>query len=284
MRSIWVSGVWITTGQIMSEIHLQAGAASLTVDASNGGRLSSLEIADRQLLVIEGSLGPLQWGSYPMVPWAGRVRDGSFEFGGIAQQLEQNLPPHSAHGVGFVSSWERIGPDAIALDMADRWPYGGRVTQQFELSPDSLTITMTVEATEDMPVMVGWHPWFARYLNTDAGPVEAEPAFGPARMYELDDTAIPTGRLVAVPPGPWDNCFTELEREPVITWPGVVELALSSSCDHWVIYTEPEQALCVEPQSQAPDAFNRDARVLAAGRRLEAWFRMAWTDLSAADR
>lgn len=261
----------------MSEVHLQADAASLVVDASNGGRLSSLEIADRQLLVLEGSLGPMQWGSYPMVPWAGRVRGGSFDFGGITHQLEQNLPPHSAHGVGFNSQWEVRGPDSIALDMSDRWPYGGRVTQHFELTQDSLIITMSVEATEDMPVMVGWHPWFNRYLDTGDGPVEAELGFGSARMYELDETAIPTGRLVPVPPGPWDNCFTELERDPVITWPGVAELVLSSSCDHWVFYTEPERALCVEPQSQAPDAFNRDVRVLAAGHRLEAWFRVAWT-------
>ncbi len=212
-----------------------------------------------------------------MVPWAGRVRGGNFEFGGIAHRLEQNLPPHSAHGIGFVSPWDVTGPDKIALDMAGRWPFGGRVTQRFDLTPDRLTITMTVEATEDMPVMVGWHPWFNRFLESGDGPVAAVLDFGPARMYELDDTAIPTGRLVPVPEGPWDNCFTELDREPVVTWPGVIEVALSSSCDHWVIYTEPERALCVEPQTLAPDAFNRDVEVLAAGELLEVWFRMDWT-------
>ena len=31
---------------------------------------------------------------------------------------------------------------------------------------------------------------------------------------------------------------------------------MSSSCDHWVVYDEPEHAVCIEPQSGPPDAFN----------------------------
>jgi aldose 1-epimerase len=44
---------------------------------------------------------------------------------------------------------------------------------------------------------------------------------------------------------------------PKLVWPdGDVTLEVSSSCDHWVVYTEPPHAVCVEPQSGPPDAFN----------------------------
>ncbi len=261
----------------MSDLRLVSGTASVIVDASNGGRLASLSVDDVELLVPPGSDGPLQWGCYPMVPWAGRVRDGRFEFEGDHHQLPRNLAPHSAHGVGFTSPWSIVDGRTIGLDLGSPWPFGGRATQRFDLDDGGLTITMTVEASSRMPVMVGWHPWFNRSIDGGGGPVEARLTFGPSRMYELDSAAIPTGALVAPPPGPWDNCFTSLQHQPTIEWPGILTLGLTSSCDHWVVYTEPAHALCVEPQSDAPDAFNRDPAVIRTGEQLQAWFRIAWT-------
>ena len=264
---------------------MEAGPAVVVVDAERGGRLAGLDVDGRPLLFVTGTDDAMQWGSYPMVPWAGRVRDGLFTFEGVRYELPRNLPPHSAHGTGFSSRWtvldEHVTPLGasveLALDLGPPWPLGGRTTQRFELDPTGLTVTLAVEAERDMPAMVGWHPWFARYLPGPAGePVEARLRFSARSMYELDDVAIPTGRLVSPPPGPWDNCFTGFEGGPVIDWPGLVGLRLSSSCDHWVIYTEPEHALCVEPQSGPPDQFNRGPQVVRAGERMEAWYRLAW--------
>ncbi|MGH1494186.1 MAG: aldose 1-epimerase [Acidimicrobiales bacterium] len=275
----------------MPNMHLATESVSLIVDPEHGGRLASLEIAGSQVLVVEPTLGTLQWGSYPMVPWAGRIRDGSFAHGGITHQMPCNLPPHAAHGTGFTSQWTVVDEATIALDLGSPWPFPGRVTQHFALSDDELVITMSLSAAVDMPAMLGWHPWFARYMPVGDMPVgdmpiedkrvedervEAELSFGSAMMYELDESAIPTGDLVTPPPGPWDNCFTSLQRQPSIRWPGVLELDLQSSCDHWVIYTEPEHALCVEPQSGPPDAFNRNPMVIEAGQDYQAWFRLAW--------
>jgi aldose 1-epimerase len=170
-----------------------------------------------------------------------------------------------------------VDEQTISLELGEPWPLGGRVTQRFELSDADLLISMTVEATQSMPVMLGWHPWFNRYLDGPQGRTEAQLTYGPCDMYELDDTAIPTGARITPPPGPWDNCFVALGREPVISWPGVIDLELTSSCDHWVIYTEPEHALCIEPQTDAPDVFNRTPTVLEAGESTTAWFRLRWS-------
>jgi aldose 1-epimerase len=95
-------------------------------------------------------------------------------------------------------------------------------------------------------------------------------------MYELDAQAIPTGRLVDPPEGPWDNCFTALQSAPTLDWAGALRLRLGSSADHWVIYDEPEHAICVEPQTAAPDAFNRTPQVVEAGASMHAEFWLAW--------
>ena len=266
----------------MSTFRLVSGNGAVVVDAARGGRLASLTVGGHELLVTEGGRGRRRrsdaLGLVPDGAVAGRVRDGRFGFGGRSHQLPRNLPPHSAHGIGLTSAWQRIDDRTIGLELGPPWPFGGLATQRFDLEPGGLTITMTVEADLDMPIMVGWHPWFVRRLPDPGGgePVEAELRFGPGPMYELDATAIPTGRLVPAPPGPWDNCFTALQRPPSIRWPGLLDLTLTSSCDHWVVYTEPAHALCVEPQSDAPDAFNRAPTVIAAGDRLEAWFRLGW--------
>ncbi|MEM9562526.1 MAG: aldose epimerase [Actinomycetota bacterium] len=275
----------------MSQLSLESGPASTIVDTKAGGRLSALLVDDLPLLFTAPSVS-VQWGSYPMVPWAGRVADGRFGFAGATHQLPLNMAPHAIHGVGFTSPWTvvdeatgsagRARVATIALDLPEPWPFGGRAVQRFELTGEALTIELAVTAEVDMPVMLGWHPWFNRHLGmADGSTVEAELTFLARSMYELDDRAIPTGRLVEPTPRPWDNCFTDVEQGPVLRWPGLVDLTLTSSCDHWVVFDRPGHAVCVEPQSAAPDVFNRAPEAggpptLAGGETARAWFRLAW--------
>ncbi len=256
-------------------MQLSAGPAEVVIDLTNGGRLASLRL-DGLPLVFTGGSSPLQWGSYPMVPWAGRVADGRFAFRGQDHQLALNMAPHAIHGVGFTNTWRQLDAETIGLDLTPLWPFGGWVEQRFDLDSTSLRLTMTVRADRDMPVILGWHPWFNRFLGRDGSPIEVELSFEASSMYELDDRAIPTGRLIPPCPGPWDHCFTGVTQEPRLRWPGLVELQLQSSCQHWVVFDQPRHALCVEPQTAAPDEFNREPTVVAAGQQLDAWFLLTW--------
>jgi len=98
-------------------------------------------------------------------------------------------------------------------------------------------------------------------------------------MYRRDDEGIPDGTLVPVPPGPWDDCFTGVHTPPVLSWPGGPTVTITSSCDHWVVYDQPVDALCVEPQTGPPDQFNLGAAagaVVTPGTPLVAWMRLSW--------
>ena len=178
-----------------------------------------------------------------------------------------------------MQQWTQVDENQIAADLGPDWPLGGSVTQTFALADDALDITLSVIAGDhQMPAMVGWHPWFRRRLLQEPSS-SAQLSFDAGTMYELDDVMIPTGTKIEPSDGPWDSCFTDVTQPLSVTWPGVLRLDLTSSCDHWVVYDQPEHAVCVEPQSDAPDAFNRSPTTLEPGQSLTETFRLAWSAL-----
>ncbi|MFL5686145.1 MAG: aldose 1-epimerase [Chloroflexota bacterium] len=241
-------------------IVLTRDGATLTVDPTAGGRFASLVVGGHEILVTDGD-GPLWWGCYPMVPFAGRIRDGRFRFRGRTYQLPLTMPPNAIHGTVLERAWQvtfrRDDRVELESDLGADWPFRGRVTQAIALVPGGLEATLTVEATDPMPVVLGWHPWFRRQLVGAA----AELDFEAHSMYARDPAGLPTGATIAPTPRPWDDAFTDLVIPPRLTWPGVLRLDLRSTAPFWVVFDEREEAICVEPQTGPPDAFNLAASV-----------------------
>ena len=237
----------------MNDVHsITAGPVRVAVDPEAGGRIAQITVAGTPLLVGRDEADPLAWGAYPMVPWAGRVRHGRFEFHGVTYELPRNHEGHAMHGVGYTSEWVVTSHTATRIDLRldlptdATWPFGGVVLQAFEVSDRAVTGAMSVTATERaFPVSFGWHPWFRKPSRLD---------FAPTAMYRRDDDHIAVDELVDVPPGPWDDCFVNVE--PIGLTIGGVDVMLSSPCTEWVVYDEPPHATCVEPQTAPPDAFN----------------------------
>jgi aldose 1-epimerase len=254
-------------------LDLRAGDVRVVVRPEHGGRIGSVSVGGRELLVTGHPLGPIYWGSYPMAPWAGRIRHGRFSFAGADHELPLAAPPHALHGVVFDRPWRVDGPDRISIDLDGRWPYRGRVAQRFAVTEDGLDVEMVLEADEPMPAVVGWHPWFRRALEPGGEVVTL--TLDAADMLMRDEEGIPSGERTAPPDGPWDDCFTGLRADPVLAWPGL-RLTLSSSCAWWVVYTFPAYAVCVEPQSGPPDAANSGPEVAAPGAPLEHTMSWRW--------
>jgi aldose 1-epimerase len=245
-------------------LELRAGEAVLRIDPVAGGRIASLVVDGNELLVTEG-FGPIEWGCYPMAPFAGRIRDGRFAFRGRWYELARNMPPNAIHGTVFDRAWEveASEPDGatLAIDLGTGWPFAGRARQSFTLAADGLDASLVVEADEPMPAWLGWHPWFRRSLTGTA--VDPRPATAnvvidvpAARMYERGTDGLPTGALILPRPGPWDDAFVDLARPPRLTWPGVLTLEIASTAGVWVVFDERPDKVCVEPQTAPPDAVN----------------------------
>jgi len=244
----------------------------------HGGRIAQITVDGLDLLAGAPSDGPLQWGCYPMVPWAGRLDRGILRFDGQEHRFPLTLPPHAIHGTTWASGWTVTSESAdratLAIDLAPPWPFGGRAEHGIALADDHLRLQLVVTAGEQsMPAAAGWHPWFRRSLSPGR---PAELAFSAGSMWERGPDGLPTRRLVDPPPGPWDDCFTALDGPPTVTWPDALTLAIEHDCDHLVVYDEQADALCVEPQTLPPDGLNHGAVVLHPGDQLGATCTLHW--------
>jgi aldose 1-epimerase len=249
-----------------------AGDARIEVDLEAGCRLASLEVRGHELLVAPAA-DPIDWGCYPMAPYAGRVRRGRFSFGGRDYELPRTLGGHAIHGSVYLRRWESEGNGAFATDLGPDWPFPGWARQEIRLEAASLALRLEVHAAGGaMPASCGWHPWFRRVV---AG-VPAGLDFHPGFMFERDDDGIATRRRLPAAEGPWDDCFGDVPANPVITWPGVLRLEIESTCAFWVVFTERRHALCLEPQTAPPDALNHEPFVVEPGRPLVAECAMRW--------
>ncbi|MCB5908584.1 aldose epimerase family protein [Streptomyces pinistramenti] len=288
-----------------SGVRLAAGDAELTVHPDNGCRIGSLRVGGVELLR-QGA----KYGCFPMVPWCGRIEHGRFRNGAELHRMPVNSPPHAIHGTGRDVRWKTARADAASAaftyDLADPaapWPYPGTVTQLVELADDggSLTLTMGVEALSDsFPAQAGWHPWFVRHLGVAPGDEAAGGSsagvrldFAAAWQEERGDDHLPTGRRIdpspsallrsgngSPTPGLWDDCFGMPQGVDVtVTWPGRLELKITSRAEWVVVYDEQEAAVCVEPQSGPPNGLNTLPRLVTPIDPLEISTTWSWRSL-----
>ena len=271
-------------------LHLSADGVEVEVLPAVGGRVGRLRVDGWDLVVRDGPTA-IDWGCYVMAPWAGRLRDGRLEWRGGTWQLPPTLPPHAIHGTLLDVPWTVVGgrdggPScALAAELGEPWPFGGRVEQWISVAPDRLRLAVRVAAADQaMPVIVGWHPWFVRRLVPADGRVAPGPlelAFEAGAMLVADPPGIPSGPRVPVPAGPWDDTFVDVAGPPVVRWPGALELSLHApEAVAWVVFTERDAGICVEPQTGAPNGLNGgplgDPPVLEPGQALEASFEIRW--------
>ncbi|MGV9252574.1 aldose epimerase family protein [Streptomyces sp. NPDC003697] len=255
------------------EITLTAGDAEVTLQPGNGGRVGGLRVGGVELLR-QGE----RFGCFPMVPWCGRIRDGRFLDGATVQQMPLNSPPHAIHGTARDSAWRtaRTTPTEAVMtyDLVAPWPYPGRVTQVATLTEDALTLAMAVETYESsFPAQIGWHPWFRRTL----GGQDVRIGFAPAWQEERGDDHLPTGHRLDPKPGPWDDCFGMPGGVDVtLTWPGQLELRVTSPEEWVVVYDEQDAAVCVEPQTGPPNGLNTLPRLVTPLEPLEATTTWSW--------
>jgi aldose 1-epimerase len=242
-------------------ISIGSGDVTVQVDAERGGRLAAIDVSGRHVLVGPArDRGPMHWGAFPMIPWAGRVRHGRFEFAGQPRQLPLDMPPHAIHGTAYRQRWDvvAVSGDELSMTCDLAWEFGGSARQRVTVGDSTVTCELGVAAgNAAMPAEIGWHPWFVKPESL---------WFRPTSMYARDDEAIPSGELVPPPPRPWDDCF--VNAEPIELRYRDLTVTVASDCDHWVVYDEPVEATCVEPQSGPPDAFNLRQRVLEPGEQL----------------
>jgi aldose 1-epimerase len=264
-----------------STLTLRSGDVLVSVHPDAGARIGQILVAGQPLLIdvpTDDRPHPMQWGSYPMAPWAGRIRGGRFSFDGAPHQLDINhhdgpgpRRAHAIHGLAFDRPWRvhDVSGTSCTCSLNFEWEFGGVASQEVTVYDDRVVVTLRVESTgAAFPAEIGWHPWFRK-------PDALE--FAPTTMYERDDVGIPTGALVEPTDGPWDDCF--VNTDPVVLRydrPIAQRVRIESDCDHWVVFDEPAHATCVEPQSGPPDSYNLTPHVVDRATPLTRTMTISW--------
>lgn len=264
-----------------AQMRLSAGDVTATFDPADGGRLTSFTIGDREILVQSGR-DIFHWGSFVIAPWVGRLRDGKLSSGEAEYDFPLNSGPHAVHGTVTSKPWTVTGDGAMEIEFEKPWPWRGRVVQQATLSEDSFTCTIELHADEAMPAAVGWHPWFRRTLVGPDGGASSDIELDarPGKMYANDGTGLPSGELIDPIDRPWDYCFIDLARPPVVRWPGTLELTVRSDCSHWVLYDQEESGICIEPWTAPPNSLNMpNPTIVTPGHPLVTTMTWAWLRL-----
>lgn len=284
-------------------VRLVAGSVEAVVDPIAGGRLASLVVGGRQRLITrpdpDAPLPSISWGSFPMIPWVGRMADGHLAWRGTSFDLPRNLGGHAIHGLTFEQPWRLAASDDRSVELVcdlgpGGWPFPGEARQMIALEADAITFTIDVRAEAAMPVAVGWHPWFRRE------PGEPVSVTVPAdEVLETSEDLIPSGRTIPVD-GPtdlrepsdlgtrWlDHAYVGVDGPCVVRWPDLRLTIEAAPLGSILVHATP-RAFCVEPQTSWPDAI----RLAASGRptglvqleareTLEATSRWSWAEKAA---
>jgi aldose 1-epimerase len=259
------------------EVTLNAGALRLQLNPSVGGSISAFEWlgqgAPRPILR-ECHTPPekvLDAASFPLVPFANRIRGGNFTFRGRTVRIEPNMAgdPSPLHGQGWLSPWDvEAASERHALlrfrHEPGEWPWAYEARQQFDLDERgySLILSCANLGDEPMPCGLGQHPYFP------CGP-ETRLDTKVSHAWTVDQHVLPVDKVPAV--GRFglrnrrvcgqdlDNGFGGWGGEARMTdavWP--YDLRLSSpDARFFQLYSPPEGGIFVaEPVSHANAALN----------------------------
>ncbi|MDB5699470.1 MAG: aldose 1-epimerase [Alphaproteobacteria bacterium] len=276
-------------------VRLSRGRLALWLAPAIGGSIARFEhraAAGEWVPILRGVEGvpanALDAGSFPLVPYCNRIRNGRFTFRGREVWIRPNMAndPNPLHGDGWQAAWEVAAQSDDQAELVYRhapgeWPWAYEARQHFRLDEDGLDLRLSCRnlADEPMPCGLGQHPYFrctpATRLDTKVGdvwtideqvlPVERLPATG---RYDLADRPICGQHL--------DNGFDGWSGEARIRTPGDESDIILSSPDagYFQVYSPIEGGIFVaEPVTHANAALNEPEehwpslglRVLASG-------------------
>jgi aldose 1-epimerase len=218
-------------------IRLETGRLALEVAPTVGGSLAKFERRTAKgwapifRKTRDAYTDALDAALFPLVPFANRIRGGSFACDGQTIALPANMPGDKSpiHGQGWQNLWWVVAQDTASVTLgyrhdADAWPWVYEAKLTYEIDETRLRVILTCanRSAEPMPCGLGLHPYYdcdaSTLLSTivagtwtvdaDVLPVDPVPATG---RYALDGGPI-CGRSL-------DNGYDGWGGEAVMTWP-----------------------------------------------------------------
>lgn len=270
----------------MSKQKINSGNLELEIDTL-GARITRFTSSGKE--VMKTAKDKLQgYNGMVLAPWPNRIPNGKYSLDGQEYQLEVNEIDrnNAVHGFAFKTEFEvthhsenQINLASVLINPAG-YPFEVFMQLQYKLDAKGLTckVTATNQSAIDVPFGIAFHPYY---------PVDDQTQISiPAKKHIVtNQQMIPIG----VEPNPhktfrfadvdFDDCFSELERNN-----GIAKITIESdeqlltlwqdqAFDFVMVYTTNDfdaaegtkQAIAIEAQSCAANAFNTDPPLLGPG-------------------
>ena len=267
---------WISFGPFSAAIAPQAGGslASFFSALPDGSTRNWLRPASQTALK---NNDPLQMASFPLVPWANRIRDGRFVLDSTPIALAPNMGDnaHTIHGLGWQLPWQVSARSGQHIDLhlnfagSAEWPYAFVATQTYTLDINGLHVAMNLRntGTQRMPGDLGHHPYFPHQRNGRGTRITAQVD----AMWESDSALLPHRlnpahlAVQALRSGMvlhehvLDNNFTGFDGRALVQWPNgdTLKLQTQAPLNYFVVYSPADQdVFCMEPVSNCTDWLN----------------------------
>lgn len=219
---------------------------------------------------------------FPLVPYSNRIRGGFFIYWGIRRIVPPNHPvvPDPLHGEGWQTAWtvDEASENKAVLSFSHNgksgFPFAYAAEEIFELDESgrlSVTLRLTNKGGIPMPCGLGVHPFFPKDDDTTV-------TFKTKTVW-AHESAPPRERPIKTPPE-WqfekglkiadlelDTCFGGFDGNAKIAYPSRgyrIDIDAKTDFNHIVVWSPAgENFFCVEPVTNANDAFNLASRGIA---------------------
>ncbi len=255
---------------------IKAGDWEMTLRPGLGGAIASLTLGGLDILrpTRAGETDPLQAACFPLLPYANRIDHGRFAFQGRTVQMAPTprFEPHGLHGAGWLAPWDLAFDGDVAVMTyeyaAGDWPWSFRGEQRFDLTPEGLTVTLSLTNTDTtaMPAGLGLHPYFVRRPGIGL-------SFNSTGVWLADETQLPVKHAAPDALFDWrdgpqvddapfvDNAYSGWDGVATVSDP-LATIRLSASANATGVHVfapRGEDFFCVEPVTHRPNAINAPA-------------------------
>jgi aldose 1-epimerase len=207
-----------------------------------------------------------------MAPWAGRIKNNEVVFNGKHFPQEINFQEWAIHGTVAFEEGKVQNQTSTSVEIIhetnDLWPIKMEIVQKWFITHNFVKCQVLVSSSSgEFPAEIGWHPWFKRQLK------KGKPArFGieAISQYKKDGKLITLNETKPIGIPPFDDTFDVPSGKGFIEWPDALRVDFLSDVDTFVIFDEPKDFFCIEPQTGPPDAINQPRHIVSPGKPLEA--------------
>jgi aldose 1-epimerase len=250
-----------------------------------------------------GTLRPSHGGIPLLFPFAGRLRGRELTYGGVTYSVG-DLDDHmgnAIHGYVLNRPWQVIEASprrvvgqfhaaTLAPGLLKKWPADFRLTVAYELSGRALVGDITIENPDDkpLPLGLGTHPYFRLPLGLSGQAGECRIRVPASNHWQRGDV-LPNGTREPLAAGDeiarglrfadsaLDDIYGGLAFEQGLCRTSIEDPAsgrtmtqtFDDSFRACVVFNPPHrEAICIEPYSCVPNAFELEERGIDAGLRV----------------